>query len=70
MQEAGVDPSQYASSQIVATSKPRELGSTGPDTSKAGIADKLAAKATAQALGQAPVAASNGNATSNGNSHH
>ena len=41
-----MDPSQYASSQIVATSKPRELGSTGPDT----VASKLAAKATGMAM--------------------
>lgn len=54
MQEEGVDPSQYASSEVVATSHPRELGSTGPD-----LASKLGAKATKQAL-NTPTPASNG----------
>ena len=47
MQERGGDASQYASSQVVATSHPRELGSTGPDT---GLAAKLAGKAHQDAL--------------------
>lgn len=62
-QEAG-DASQYASSQIVATSKPRELGSTGPDQPNGvnSIATKLANKATKQAAGTTP----HSNGTANG----
>ena len=62
-QEAGEDPSQYASSQIVATSKPRELGSTGPDAGGVnGVASKLANKAAKQAATTTP----HSNGTSNG----
>ena len=58
VQESNVDPSQYASSQIVATSKPRELGSVGPDSSsnlagKLGDRAKIARYATANGNGSA-----------------
>ena len=58
-----MDPSEYATSHVVATSKPRELGSVGPDAPSAanGIAGKLAAKAAQQAVETAPH--SNGNGT-------
>ncbi|KAK9801920.1 hypothetical protein WJX73_004107 [Symbiochloris irregularis] len=55
-EEAGEDPSVYASSQIVATSKPRELGSTGPDKPNGvnAIASKLANKAAKQGAATTP----------------
>ena len=61
-QEAFVDPSQYASSQIVATSKPRELGSTGPDVGVDGFAAKQANNAAKQAASMKPSC----NGTANG----